>query len=221
HAAFVLDEEFFAAFGVEEAAAVAGFEVFGGEDFVGEEVEGEGFDEDGAEGFDEVEGEGPASVVGCVEGTEGWVESVGVAGGGGFVVEEGSGEGDAGVDGVEGWSCGSAFEGEFGWKEGGPGLVVFGCSESFEAAEFLEVLGGADGCKKGVEFVNGSGDESCNGFGCGFVWGLAIGEEALEDAALVVEFSGNGASGDGKGESGVEDALVLAESGEAVGLGVG
>jgi hypothetical protein len=54
HAAFVLEEEFFASFLFEVGAAVAGFKVGGVEDLVGEEVEGKGFDEDGAEGFDEV-----------------------------------------------------------------------------------------------------------------------------------------------------------------------
>jgi len=216
HAAFVLEEEFAAAVGVEEAAAVAVFEVAVVEDFVGEEVECEGFDEGGSEGFDEVECEGPAAVVGEVEGAECGVEAVGVAEGGGFAVEEGGGEGDAGVDGVVGWACGAAFEGEFGGEEGGPGLEVAGGGETFEAAEFVHGAALADGREELFELVEGLADVVEGGVvGAG---GGAVGEESLEDAALVVEFGGDDAACDGEGEVRVEGALVLSEAGSACGL---
>ena len=53
HAAFVLQEEFSAARVVELGAAFAGFEVLGVEDLVAEEIQREGFDEGGSEGFDQ------------------------------------------------------------------------------------------------------------------------------------------------------------------------
>jgi len=56
-------------------------------------------------------------------------------------------------------------------------------------------------------------------FGGGGV--AAGGGEALEDAALVVEFGGDDAAGDVEGEGGFEDALVVAEAGQAVGFGGG
>jgi hypothetical protein len=107
-AAFVLKEVFAPAGVVEVDAAVFGVEAAGVEDLVAEAVEGEGFDEDGAKGFDEVEGKGPAAVFGGVKEAEGGVEAVGVEEGDGFGVEEGGAEGDAGVNGVEGRSGGAA-----------------------------------------------------------------------------------------------------------------
>jgi len=219
HAALVLEEEFSAAVGVEEAAAVAGFEVVVVEDAMGEEVEGEGFDQGGSEGFDQVECEGPAAVVGRMEGAEGGVEPVCVAEGGGFAVEEGGGEGDAGVDGVERGPGGAAFEGELGGQEGGPGLVIAGGGQAFKAAEFVESAGLAYGGEESVEPVDGLAGQGGSGFG-----GLLLGSarmEALEYAALVVELGGHDAPCDRQCEGGVQGALVLAEAGLAGGLECG
>ncbi len=55
HAAFVLKDEFFASFVVEVDAAVFGFEVFGVEDLVAEEVQRKGFDKHGAKGFEQIQ----------------------------------------------------------------------------------------------------------------------------------------------------------------------
>lgn len=40
--------------------------------------------------------------------------------------------------------------------------------------------------------------------------------DALEDAALVVEFGGDDSAGQSEGEVGIESALVLEEAGESV-----
>src|ERR1039458_5315691 len=110
HAALVLEEELLAAFLVEIGPAVPGLEMVRVEDLVAEEVQGEGFDEDGPEGFEEVQGEGPAAILGGVEEAEGGVEAVGVKEGDSFGVKEGGAEGDAGVDGVEGRAGGAAVD---------------------------------------------------------------------------------------------------------------
>jgi hypothetical protein len=89
HPALVLEEELLAAFLVEIGPAVPGLEMVHGEDLVAEEVQSEGFDEDGAEGFEEVQGEGPPAILGGVEEAEGGVEAVGVKEGDGFRVKEG------------------------------------------------------------------------------------------------------------------------------------
>lgn len=216
HAALVLEEEFSAAVGVEEAAAVAGFEVAVVEDAMGKEVEGEGFDQGGAEGFDQVECQGPAAVVGRMEGAEGGVEAVCVAEGGGFAVEEGGGEGDTGVDGVEWGSGGAAFEGEIVGQEGGPGLVVAGGGQAFKATEFVEGAGLAYGGEQSLEPVDGLAGEG--GFGVGGLLLGSAGLKALQHAALVVELGGHDAPCDLQGEGGVQSALVLADSGLAGGL---
>ena len=65
HPALILEEELLAAFLVEIGPAVPGLEMVPGEDLVAEEVQGEGFDEDGPEGFEEVQGEGPAAILGA------------------------------------------------------------------------------------------------------------------------------------------------------------
>ena len=64
HPALVLEEELLAAILVEIGPAVPGLEMVRGEDLVAEEVQGEGFDEDGPEGFEEVQGEGPPAILG-------------------------------------------------------------------------------------------------------------------------------------------------------------
>jgi len=84
-----LQEELLAAILVEIGPAVPGLEMVGVEDLVAEEVQGQGFDEDGPEGFQEVQGEGPAAILGGVEEAEGGVEAVGVKEGDGFRVKEG------------------------------------------------------------------------------------------------------------------------------------
>jgi hypothetical protein len=61
HPALVLQEEFLAAFLVEIGPAVPGLEMVRVEDLVAEEVQGQGFDEDGPEGFEEVQCERPAA----------------------------------------------------------------------------------------------------------------------------------------------------------------
>jgi hypothetical protein len=137
-AAFVLKQEAGASFVIEVNAAVTGFEVGSVEDLMGEEVEGESFGEDGSEGFHEIEGERPAVVLSGVKQAEGWVETDSVEGSSDFVVEECGAEGEAGIDRVEGWACGTPAEGESGRQEGSPDLKVAGGGGSFESAEFVE-----------------------------------------------------------------------------------
>lgn len=101
-AAFILDEEFAAAFLGEEAAdgaltcGVVGravVEVVRLEHAVGEEVDGEGVANGCAEGFEEVEGEGGAAVFDGVVGAEGGVEAGGPEYGFDFCGEDGVGVG--------------------------------------------------------------------------------------------------------------------------------
>src|ERR1039458_6525647 len=61
HAALVLEKELLAAFLVEIGPTVPGLEMVRVEDLVAEEVQGQGFDEDGPEGFEEVQCERPAA----------------------------------------------------------------------------------------------------------------------------------------------------------------
>lgn len=212
HAAFVGDEEAALAFEVEVAAAVvAGLEVLGGvEGAVGEEVEGEGVGYRGAEGFDEVEGEGGAVVLGLVVEAEGGVEAVGVKEGVAFCGEECVGVGEDGVGGIEGWAAGAADEGNVGGEEGGVGLEVEAGGCAFVAAEGFEAL-----CGEGVLGVLFEGVEDGVDLGLG-----AVGGEALEDAALVEDFGFDECDGDGEGELGVLGALVLGVEGGAEGCGV-
>jgi hypothetical protein len=64
HPALVLQEELLAAILVEIGPAVSGLEMIGVEDLMAEEVQGEGFDEDRPEGFEEVQGKGPPAILG-------------------------------------------------------------------------------------------------------------------------------------------------------------
>ena len=64
HPTLVLQEELFAALLVEVRAAVPGLEMVRVEDLVAEEVQGEGFDEDGPEGFEEVQSQRPPAILG-------------------------------------------------------------------------------------------------------------------------------------------------------------
>ena len=112
HAFFILKDEFVASGLVEVDAAFVGFEVGFVEHFVGEEIEGERLAKDGAEGFHEIEGEGPAAVFGGVEESESGIQTVGVDVGMHLVIDEGGGEGDYGVYGGERWAGGTALEGE-------------------------------------------------------------------------------------------------------------
>ena len=111
HAAFVLEEEAGAAFGVQIDAAVGGFEVFGLEDLVAEAVEGERFGKDGAEGLHEIEREGPAAVFGDVEEAGSGIEAMGMEEGGDLVVKESGAEGEAGVDGIVRGAAGAGSKG--------------------------------------------------------------------------------------------------------------
>ena len=103
HAAFVGGEKAATALQVQVDAALAGLEViFGVEGAVVEQVEGKAVGDGGAEGLDEVKGEGRAAGLGFVEVAEGGVQAGGVERGGGLVGEQGVAEGEEGVGGIVG-----------------------------------------------------------------------------------------------------------------------
>src|SRR5437016_2990125 len=87
HAPLVLKDEFLAALLVEINAAVLRFEVFGIENLVAEEIQGQRFNENGPERFDEIEGQGPAAVLDGVEESQRGIEPVGVNESNGFGIE--------------------------------------------------------------------------------------------------------------------------------------
>ena len=92
HALFILEDELGAAVLGQIDAAVHGLEVTGIEHAVGEQIEGEGLGEYGAERLHQVQSERPAAVFGGVQQAEGGIEAVGVEEGVGFAVDEGGGK---------------------------------------------------------------------------------------------------------------------------------
>jgi hypothetical protein len=205
HAALVLEEVAGAACGIQIDAAVGGFEVFGLEDLVAEAVEGERFGKDGAEGLHEIEREGPAAVFGDMEEAGSGIEAMGMEEGGDLVIKKSGAEGEAGIDGIVRGAAGAALEREFHGKEGGPDFKIPGSGGPFAAAQFIHALAPGRSAEHGFQSSE-AGPEI----------GLAVGREALQDAALVVDFGGGEAAGEFQDEGGFQMALVLMQAGLAV-----
>ena len=86
HAPLVLEEEFLTAIFVEINASILRLKVFGIENLVAEEVEGQGFDKNWPEWFDEVQGEGPSAIFGGVEKSQRGIQAVRMNESDGFAV---------------------------------------------------------------------------------------------------------------------------------------
>ena len=86
--------------------------------------EGESLGKDRAERFHEVERERPTAVLGGVENAEGGIETMGVEEGMRFLIDQGRGEGERGIDRIEGRAGGAALEGKSGGKQRSPSREI-------------------------------------------------------------------------------------------------
>ena len=109
-----------------------------------EQVQGQRLDQRRAEGFDEVQRERPAAILGVVEQTQRGVKAVGMNEGDSLVVEQGGPKRDARIDRIQRRTRAPALERKPGRQKSRPRLEVPRRGRALITAEFVNGLALAD-----------------------------------------------------------------------------
>lgn len=205
HPLFVSREEALeAGEGEIDALALRALDEVGGLEVVlAEEREDEAVGDRVAEGFEEVLGERLAAEVGLVVEAEVGVEAGGFKDSGEFLGDEGVGEGEEGVGGVEGWVAVAAVPNEGRGKAAHGAVEVDSGSGAFHTIELAGVGGSRGGWEGGSE---AGGDQFEIGKGAG------LGVECVEDRGSIGDFGLDEEAGGRQGGLGGGAEMVLLEA---------